>query len=296
MADTSPALNRSCAAGNLLYATTNIYCLAVDLENKRLVEIPKDHLEQCFCKKLARITGMDVSFDHVYQKCALSANINHQILYTCPFGLSNIIVPVFEDGHLVAALQAGPVLTQDVDSYLRDHVLSRWKLSASGQRHLREELATYPSGDTNYMIAVSELMAALLRHDPSVPVTAPAPTQSVEVSTGNERTCSDLVNSILSFIAANYAEDITLTAVAKQAYVNPSHLSRVFNRNMNCNFRAYLNNVRLDKARDLLLGTDMSIAEISSQVGFADQSYFNKLFKQAEGMAPSQYRKRHERA
>ena len=287
------ALNKLYFAGNLLYATTNVYCLAIDLVNRKLIEIPKEHLEGCFCKKLAKITGMDVNFDHVYKKCELSTNVNQQIVYTCPFGLSNIIVPVFEGDRLVAALQAGPILTQGIDDYLRDNVLTRWRLSVSGLRHLKKELEAYPVGDVNYLIAISEVMAALMTCQPSELESGKG--KNLEQDFSSNQTCSNLISSILSFITSNYAEDITLTDVAKHAYVNPSHLSRVWGKNMNCNFRAYLNSVRVEKAKELLLATEMSIADICNQVGFTDQSYFNKIFKKSEDMTPGEYRKSYKR-
>ena len=61
---------------------------------------------------------------------------------------------------------------------------------------------------------------------------------------------------------------------------------------MNCNFRSYLNNIRVEKAKELLISSDLSIADIGNQVGFSDQSYFNKIFKEHEGMTPGQYRRR----
>lgn len=52
----------------------------------------------------------------------------------------------------------------------------------------------------------------------------------------------------------------------------------------------YINKFRIDKAIDLLLNTDLSITEISEQVGFSYQRYFSSVFKQAKGVTPSQFR------
>lgn len=59
---------------------------------------------------------------------------------------------------------------------------------------------------------------------------------------------------------------------------------------MNCNFRSYLNNIRIEKAKELLANTDLSLADIGNQVGFTDQSYFNKIFRKHENLTPGQYR------
>lgn len=282
-------LSRLCQAGNLLYATTNVYSLVIDTKNKRLIEVPQCHLDHCFCQVMAKQVGIDISYDHVYKRCDVSTNVNKQIIYKCPFGFSNIIIPVFNGKELVAALQAGPVLNMDPDEYLKKRVLPLWNLSDKNIEALRNNLKQYPSGDINYLVALSETMSALI--DNSNNTTPIISEESMEVS--DHRISNNMVNSILDFITSNYAENITLSDAAKYAYVNPSHLSRVFNKKMNCNFRSYLNGIRIEKAKELLTYSDLSIAEIVNQVGFSDQSYFNKIFKEHEGVTPGQYRRTH---
>lgn len=284
---TPQILSQLYQVGNLLYATTNVYSLVIDVKKKHLIEVPKCHLNNCFCQRIAKCVGIDISYDHIYKRCDISTNVNRQIIYKCPFGFSNIIVPVFQGKELVAALQAGPVLSMDPDEYMEKRVLPLWNLSEQDLEELKDNLRQYPRGDTNYLVALSENMSALIDggNDKTV-----IPPDVLEAS--DHRISNNLVNSILDFITSNYAENITLSDAARYAYVNPSHLSRVFNKKMNCNFRSYLNNIRVEKAKELLISSDLSIADIGNQVGFSDQSYFNKIFKEHEGMTPGQYRRR----
>ena len=57
------------------------------------------------------------------------------------------------------------------------------------------------------------------------------------------------------------------------------------------NFLAYLTNVRMEKAKKLLLTTALSIAEVAEQSGYGDYRVFTKVFKKSEGVTPSQYRR-----
>lgn len=57
------------------------------------------------------------------------------------------------------------------------------------------------------------------------------------------------------------------------------------------NFIAYLTNIRMEKARKLLLSTSLSIAEVSEQSGYRDYRVFTKVLKKSEGITPSQYRR-----
>ena len=56
-------------------------------------------------------------------------------------------------------------------------------------------------------------------------------------------------------------------------------------------FLAYLTNIRMEQAKKLLLSTSLSIAEVSEQSGYGDYRVFTKVFKKAEGITPSQYRR-----
>ena len=57
------------------------------------------------------------------------------------------------------------------------------------------------------------------------------------------------------------------------------------------NFLAYLTNIRMERAKQLLLSTDLPVAEVSEQAGYGDYRVFTKVFKKAEGVTPSQYRR-----
>ena len=57
------------------------------------------------------------------------------------------------------------------------------------------------------------------------------------------------------------------------------------------NFLAYLTNIRMEKAKKLLLSTSLSIAEVAEQSGYGDYRVFTKVFKKSEGITPSQYRR-----
>lgn len=271
--------------GSLLYITTNVPCLAIDTNNRSLAEIPACHVENCFCQSLAKCLGISISYDHIYKKCDVSTNVNKQIIYDCPFGLSNIIVPIFEGNDLVAALQAGPILTMPPKEYMDTKILPMWKLRKNDEEKLTKELETYPQGDITFVIALSEMISSLVENNKNIIAEKSEAILSEESESGGDR-----MSSIIDFIASNYADNITLTDAAKFAYVNPSHLSREFNKKMNCNFRSYLNGIRVEKAKELLIHSDLSLAEIGNQVGFADQSYFNKIFRKQEGLTPGQYR------
>lgn len=100
----------------------------------------------------------------------------------------------------------------------------------------------------------------------------------------------DLLSKAVSFIRTNYMHKITLDDVAEHIYLSPSYLSRIFKEEMKTSFNSYLNSVRIEKSKILLLSEQLSIVEISELVGFFDQSYFNKVFKKTTGTTPKKFR------
>lgn len=101
---------------------------------------------------------------------------------------------------------------------------------------------------------------------------------------------SGTVREALSYIHENSSLGITLTRVSEAAHVNSSYLSTLFKKEMGINLSGYVQNLRLENARDMLDKTDMSITEIAISCGFDSASYFTKLFREKYNKTPRQYR------
>lgn len=96
---------------------------------------------------------------------------------------------------------------------------------------------------------------------------------------------------ILEYISQNYSDKITLESVSAEFNYNPVYISRLFNARVGVNFKYYLDNFRVRKATEMLLETDMTIAEISSACGYENIRTFNNVFKKVVGIPPSNIRK-----
>jgi len=91
-------------------------------------------------------------------------------------------------------------------------------------------------------------------------------------------------------ISARPADKLSVSAAARLAGMSPTQFMKTFKRVAGMTLVAYLNHVRLANAARLLRETPRSIAEIASEAGFSDQSYFDKRFKQAFGLTPKAFR------
>ena len=96
---------------------------------------------------------------------------------------------------------------------------------------------------------------------------------------------------ITRYLQEHLAEEISLTVLAEEFHLNPQYISQLFKNEIGVGFLAYLTNIRMEKAKKLLLSTSLSVAEIADQVGYGDYRVFTKVFKKSEGITPSQYRR-----
>lgn len=93
-----------------------------------------------------------------------------------------------------------------------------------------------------------------------------------------------------SYINDNFMNNITLNEVAEHVQLNTSYFSNLFKKESGMNFSDYLLNIRLNKAKKLLLDPTIKIYEIGTMVGYEDAVSFGRAFKKKVGMSPKEYR------
>jgi AraC-like DNA-binding protein len=99
---------------------------------------------------------------------------------------------------------------------------------------------------------------------------------------------------LIEYLNHNYSDKITVPQAAALVGMSQSHFIRFFKQAAGMTFVDYLTHLRVAKARQLLCNRNLSIAEVSNLVGFSDQSYFDKRFKERFGKPPREYRARAE--
>lgn len=100
----------------------------------------------------------------------------------------------------------------------------------------------------------------------------------------------DVIYRAVEFIKRNYMKKITLEDAASYVYLSPSYFSKIFKQEMKMSFNNYLNFVRVEMSKKLLLDEKIELVDISHLVGFEEQSYFCKVFKKYTGVTPGRYR------
>lgn len=99
------------------------------------------------------------------------------------------------------------------------------------------------------------------------------------------------VKDAIEYIHQNYREDLSLDEIASYVGVSKYHFSRVFKDATSLTINQYINNLRCQQARQLLLTTELPVSEVAEQTGFRSVSYFTKAYKRLFSQTPTESRK-----
>jgi len=100
----------------------------------------------------------------------------------------------------------------------------------------------------------------------------------------------EIVFEAINFMQENLEEDIDIPAVAQQVALSVTHFNRIFHDQLGCNPGGYLINLKLERAKEYLTYTTMTVLEVCTALGYTP-SYFTRLFKQRTGVTPSEFAK-----
>ena len=101
---------------------------------------------------------------------------------------------------------------------------------------------------------------------------------------------SSVRERIEAYINEHYASDLSLQTISQALNYSEVYFCKLFKQCFRVNFSAYLNDYRISKARELLRTTDMGVKDVSLACGYADSSYFARVFKRQTGQTPTDYR------
>ena len=100
------------------------------------------------------------------------------------------------------------------------------------------------------------------------------------------------IDEVKYFIQLKYLnEDFNMEYLCSSMHISHSHLCRIFKQHENMSPIAYINTLKMERAKELLKNTSMSVLEVSSASGFREYEYFLRLFKRCLGVSPTTYRK-----
>lgn len=154
-----------------------------------------------------------------------------------------------------------------------------------------------PQPDSVFQTALRELFAKAAHQDEAFELTAHRILTELvcdllaQLPQYSRRTLPPVVRRQQDWLRENCTAPLTLEAVAEQFHLSKYHLEREFRRHTGQTVFAYLAACRIERAKRLLRTTDLPVAEIGTQVGFAEYTGFYRTFCRCEKQSPAQYRK-----
>ena len=147
-----------------------------------------------------------------------------------------------------------------------------------------------PYNEQELVFAVEEAIRQASVQLPARPLQASVPEEPVRPEEDGDMRTAIIRAEIGSFIDAHYREDISMQDAAAALRYSDAYFCKLFKQCFKVNFSAYLNEYRVNRARQLMLDPRLNMKDIGAAVGYSDANYFTRVFKRLTGQTPSEYR------
>ncbi len=194
-------------------------------------------------------------------------------MHTCHAGLVDIAVPILYDNEIIGYIIFGQMKNSRDFSPVLSYV-SSIGLDLKKMEGYFNEL---PLFDSDKIESISSIATMLVKY--------------ILLENMLKPCYDDSLQKAVSYISENLSQNISIYTLSKSTGVSKSVLYRRFRTTFDCTVSEYINSLRIDKACDLLLKSDMTVEEISQNLGFVSASYFCKVFKKAKKLSPLKYKK-----
>lgn len=114
------------------------------------------------------------------------------------------------------------------------------------------------------------------------------------IKRGNVQNMSPMVKEAVHYMHEHFNENISLNEISNMVGVSVQYFSKIFKDEVGANYIDWLNSLRINRAKELMGTSDMSIKEVGFHVGYNDPNYFSRIFKRYEGVAPREFIQRKE--
>ena len=191
----------------------------------------------------------------------------------CCFGVDEFVLPVFS--------REKPIGFISVTGYSFDPDATR--------RQAMRHIENLPDG---YEAALAALRRERPNEELLLKLLRPAADLFGMIYLQTDRgTMSDFsYRAMLNFISRHFDEPLTVDIIARAVHCSVSYVNHTFKRRSGMSVSAYINLLRVSRAKELLRETTRPVGEIAYSVGFNDANYFSGVFKREVGMTPVEYR------
>lgn len=264
---------------------TGLLVALVDPSGTRSKQLFSEEEFNPFCRLIQSVPeGVALCRETDRANCERAAKSREAIHYLCHAGLVDLAVPIFVDGQHVATMNFGQVLlglpldeNYNVVSRRLDHLnLPEGSLS--------EAYFGSPNISPEQLDTVVRLCTFFAEYCCVV---------GREMGEARQQAGGDEIHRAQVYIRTHFRDTCSLSDTARHAGLSPAYFSTRFRQTAGVTYTQYLNSIRVDEAKRLLIDTDGRISDIASSVGYSNVTHFNRVFLGIVGMSPSMFRAFH---
>lgn len=254
-----------------LYKITGFRVSLHGADYSEIAAYPKEKREFCrMVHKNPEEYEKCIACDKAACKKALSNKSTH--IYTCRYGFTEAVSPLYNFGTLTGFLMMGQVYETDQDGHPIHPEVKSVEALGDDMINLARQTPLVDADMVRSYVKIMTICAQYLTLSNAIPAA--------------KQTVAEMAKK---FIFDNYKSKITIADICDDIGCSKSTLITCFKREYGTTVNNYITNIRLGEAVNMLKMGDRNIGEIAIETGFSDQSYFSKVFSAKYGVPPSEY-------
>ncbi len=261
----------------VFFKATHLAISFLDKDGKYISE-PKGKAP--FCLHIGDMNLHPICYKTDLDNWNIAKESGRTVIYYCPWGLANAVVPLKINEKIIGGAVTGQVRTEKSKlSYPKGIEIPEEDKYILGQPF--PELPFYTEKQFIELVNLIEILFQYIierEYANLLKLIQAEPRKSIRISRVKE------------YIEENYWRKLTMDELARIAHTSPFYLSHIFKETEGLTLGKYIEKIRIEKAKELLAKTNLSITEISTRVGFSDSNYFSARFKKVVGISPRAYR------
>lgn len=257
------------------YVLTGIRFIIFDADYHEVLAYPKEHCPFCAVMKAHPESAYHcyLSDKKSFEECKKCGDL---IVYQCHAGLIEATVPLKENGALIGYVMFGQITDSKDKAKLQKNVEAVCKKYHFDSVEMSEKMSRVKYRNQEQIIAASKILETCTSYILLKEMITPK----------NDR----IIRQMDEYINENMAMQISVKDLCAELAISRTQLYEICRKHLQIGIAKYIKNKRLNKAKELLKYSTMSVTEISSAVGFPDYNYFCKVFKQYAKKSPKSYR------
>ncbi len=217
---------------------------------------------------------------HFVKDCVLK---REPIIYKCHLGLAEILVPLIIRGNVIGCLASGQFLTLESRGRQFQKIrktLSNYSIDLAESMKCFNQLPVIKKEKAEAIVDLISLIGEYIME------------MEHKIIELRGYIDDDRIQKALEYGKMHFREEIHLEDIASIVSLSPSRFAHLFKEKTNTTFVTFLNELRIDNAKNLLCNTSLQVLQVALESGFRNISSFNHIFKEKTGVSPNEYRKR----